>query len=53
MAKIVQNITQVIGDTPLVKLNRVVPEDSAEIYVKLEFQNPGASVQGPDRHQHD
>jgi len=44
MAKLVQNITQVIGDTPLVRLNRVVPEDSAEIYVKLEFQNPGASV---------
>lgn len=44
MAKLVQNVTQLIGDTPLVKLNRVVPEDSAEIYVKLEFQNPGASV---------
>jgi cysteine synthase A len=44
MAKLVQNITQLIGDTPLVKLNRIVPEDSAEIYVKLEFQNPGASV---------
>lgn len=44
MAKIVNNITEVIGDTPLVRLNRVVPEGSAEIYVKLEFQNPGASV---------
>jgi cysteine synthase A len=44
MAKLVQNITQLIGETPLVKLNRVVPEDSAEIYLKLEFQNPGASV---------
>lgn len=44
MARIVQNVTQVIGDTPLVRLNRVVPEGSAEIYVKLEFQNPGASV---------
>lgn len=44
MAKLVQNITQLIGDTPLVRLNRVVPEDSAEIYLKLEFQNPGASV---------
>jgi len=44
MAKLVQNITQLIGDTPLVKLNRVVPEDYAEIYVKLEYQNPGASV---------
>lgn len=44
MAKLVQNITQLIGDTPLVRLNRVVPEDSAEVYVKLEYQNPGASV---------
>lgn len=44
MAKLVQNITELIGDTPLVRLNRVVPEDSAEVYVKLEFQNPGASV---------
>jgi cysteine synthase A len=44
MARIVQNITQLIGDTPLVRLNRVVPENSAEVYVKLEFQNPGASV---------
>ncbi|MDB5055109.1 MAG: cysteine synthase [Bacilli bacterium] len=44
MAKLVQNITQLIGDTPLVRLNRVVPEGSAEIYLKLEFQNPGSSV---------
>lgn len=44
MAKLVQNITQLIGDTPLVRLNRVVPEDSAEIYLKLEYQNPGSSV---------
>jgi len=44
MAKIVQNVTQLIGDTPLVRLNRVVPEDSAEVYVKLEYQNPGSSV---------
>jgi cysteine synthase len=44
MAKVVQSVTQLIGDTPLVRLNRVVPEDSAEIYVKLEYQNPGASV---------
>lgn len=44
MARLVQSVTQLIGDTPLVKLNRVVPEGSAEVYVKLEFQNPGASV---------
>ncbi|WP_172199209.1 cysteine synthase A [Saccharibacillus qingshengii] len=44
MAKVVNSITDLIGDTPLVRLNRIVPEGSAEIYVKLEYQNPGASV---------
>jgi cysteine synthase A len=44
MARIVNSVTEIIGDTPLVRLNRLVPEDSAEIYVKLEYQNPGASV---------
>lgn len=44
MAKIVQSVLDLIGDTPLVRLNRLVPPGSAEIYVKLEYQNPGASV---------
>ena len=44
MAKIAQSITDLIGDTPLVRLNRLVPAGSAEVYVKLEYQNPGASV---------
>ncbi|OCT13272.1 cysteine synthase A [Paenibacillus pectinilyticus] len=44
MARLVQSVTDLIGDTPLVRLNRVVPEGSAEVYVKLEYQNPGASV---------
>jgi cysteine synthase A len=44
MSRLVQNVTQLIGGTPLVQLRRVVPEGSAEIYVKLEYQNPGASV---------
>lgn len=44
MAKVVNNVTELIGGTPLVKLNRIVPEDSAEIYLKLEYQNPGSSV---------
>lgn len=34
----------VIGNTPLLKLNRVVPEDAADVYVKLEFTNPGGSI---------
>jgi len=33
-----------IGGTPLVKLNNVIPENGANIYAKLEFFNPGGSV---------
>jgi len=44
MLKAVNSITEVIGRTPIVKLNRIVDEDSAEVYVKLEFMNPGSSV---------
>lgn len=44
MAKRVNNIVELIGDTPVVKLNNVVEEGSADVYVKLEYQNPGSSV---------
>ncbi|MFH5811174.1 cysteine synthase A [Companilactobacillus sp. FL22-1] len=44
MTKIANNITELIGQTPLVKLNHVVPEDAADVYVKLEFFNPGGSI---------
>ncbi|TMN22346.1 cysteine synthase A [Lentibacillus cibarius] len=42
--KVADNIAELIGDTPVVKLNRSVDDDSADIYVKLEFMNPGSSV---------
>lgn len=44
MTQIYHSITELIGQTPIVKLNHLVPEDSAEVYVKLEFFNPGGSV---------
>jgi cysteine synthase A len=44
MARAVNSITELIGGTPAVKLNRIVDEDSADVYVKLEFMNPGSSV---------
>ncbi|MGT2846424.1 cysteine synthase A [Streptococcus massiliensis] len=44
MAQIYHNITELIGNTPIVKLNRIVPEGAAEVYVKLEAFNPGSSV---------
>lgn len=38
------NIIELIGDTPVVKLNRIVPEGAADVYVKLEMFNPSKSV---------
>lgn len=42
--KIVNNIASLIGETPLVKLNRLAPENGAAVYLKLEFYNPSKSV---------
>ncbi len=42
--RIYDNITQLIGNTPLVRLNRIVPEGAAEVVVKLESFNPLSSV---------
>lgn len=39
-----QHITECIGNTPIVRLNRIVPEGAAEVYVKLEMYNPSRSV---------
>lgn len=38
------NVTEHIGNTPLIKLNRIVSEDYANIYAKVEYFNPGGSV---------
>ncbi|WP_408008897.1 cysteine synthase A [Pseudalkalibacillus sp. A8] len=37
-------IVDLIGETPIVKLNRLTGENDAEVYLKLEFMNPGSSV---------
>ncbi|MBY8910111.1 cysteine synthase A [Salinicoccus roseus] len=44
MTKLYNSITEVIGNTPLVKLNNLTDDSMADIYVKLEFMNPGSSV---------
>lgn len=41
---IAQNATELIGNTPILKLNRLAPRDGAEVYVKLESFNIGGSV---------
>jgi len=40
----VEHAFELIGQTPVVRLNRIVPEGSATIYLKLESANPGGSV---------
>jgi cysteine synthase A len=42
--KIADDITQIIGNTPLVRLNRITRGVNTEVLLKLEFQNPGGSV---------
>ncbi|KUP06725.1 cysteine synthase [Bacillus coahuilensis m2-6] len=42
--KVVPNLADLIGDTPLVKLNRLAHADGADVYLKLEFYNPSKSV---------
>ncbi|MBL30778.1 MAG: cystathionine beta-synthase [Flavobacteriaceae bacterium] len=42
--KISNNILETIGNTPMVKLNKITSEIRAKVYAKLEFFNPGASV---------
>lgn len=44
MARVAENILELIGQTPLVKLNRIVPEGAAEVWAKLEYFNPAGSV---------
>lgn len=44
IAKVVNHITELIGDTPVVRLNRLAGPDVAEVYVKLERFNPSGSV---------
>jgi cysteine synthase A len=42
--KVYNNITEVVGNTPLVRLNRITDGAAGNVYAKLEFYNPTASV---------
>jgi cysteine synthase A len=42
--KLYDNITQVVGNTPLVKINRIIDGSKAQVYAKLEFYNPSSTV---------
>ncbi len=40
----VDSVLDLIGNTPMVRINKVTKNDSAEIYAKIEFFNPCASI---------
>ncbi|MFH1902773.1 MAG: cysteine synthase A [Candidatus Omnitrophota bacterium] len=42
--KIAESVTELIGNTPLVKLNKITAGLAATVVAKLEFYNPGGSV---------
>ncbi len=42
--RVANSILELIGETPLVKLNHIVGKADADVYLKLEFFNPGGSV---------
>lgn len=44
MARNVKSVTELIGETPIVKVNRLTGENDADLYLKLEYMNPGSSV---------
>jgi len=44
MMKLHNNILELVGNTPIVKLNKLPAKEHAEVYMKLESFNPGGSV---------
>ncbi len=42
--RVSDDITKLVGDTPMLQLKKLVPSGSADIFVKLEYLNPGGSV---------
>ncbi|WP_059174217.1 cysteine synthase A [Bacillus sp. FJAT-27445] len=44
MERVANSVADLVGNTPIVKLNRLVDENSAEVFLKLEYMNPGSSV---------
>lgn len=42
--KVAENITELVGETPLLHLRRLTPAGAADVYAKLEYLSPGGSV---------
>ena len=42
--RVADDITRLVGETPMLQLKRLVPAGSAQVFAKLEYLNPGGSV---------
>lgn len=42
--RVSDDITKLVGETPMLQLKRLVPSGSADVFAKLEYLNPGGSV---------
>ncbi len=42
--RVTDDISQLVGETPILQLKKLVPSDSAAVFAKLEYLNPGGSV---------
>lgn len=42
--RVAESVTELVGQTPMVRLKRLEPSDGAEIWAKLEYLNPGGSI---------
>jgi cysteine synthase len=44
MKRVYGNVLEMIGDTPIVRINNIVKNKKVKVYAKLEGQNPGGSI---------
>ncbi len=42
--RVAESVIELVGETPMLHLRRLVPSDCADIYAKLEYLNPGGSI---------
>jgi cysteine synthase A len=42
--RVTDDISQLVGETPILQLKKLVPVDAASVFAKLEYLNPGGSV---------
>ena len=42
--RVAEDITELVGETPILHLRKIVPPGAADVYAKLEYLNPGGSI---------